>query len=133
MQVSKAEDGSEQVTVALAKADLEKLPAIEKPAETATTEQPIAPTAPATGEEPATTGSVTEAPPPPYEAASQDVAASELIGAPVYGPDDASIGEISDVLFDKTGNIEAAVVDVGGFLGMGEKPVGLGVRCAQGP
>jgi sporulation protein YlmC with PRC-barrel domain len=126
LQVSKAEDGSEQVTVAMSKADLEKLPAIEKPAETATTEQPVAPTAPATGEEPATTGSVaTEAPLPPYEAATQEVAASQLIGASVYGSDDASIGEISDVLFDKTGNIEAAVVDVGGFLGIGEKPVGV--------
>jgi len=58
-----------------------------------------------------TTGSV-----PP----SQDMAASSLIGTTVYGSDDSSIGEVGDIVFDKKGDINAIIVDVGGFLGIGE-------------
>ncbi len=50
---------------------------------------------------------------------------SKLIGASVYGQDNASIGEISDVLIAKDGNIQAVVVGVGGFLGVGSKDVAL--------
>lgn len=50
---------------------------------------------------------------------------SKLIGAEVYGPDDKSIGEINDVIFADNGQIKAAVVGVGGFLGVGEKDVAL--------
>jgi sporulation protein YlmC with PRC-barrel domain len=127
LQISKAEDGSEQVTVAMSKEELEQLPAVEMPAETAAVEQPIAPdaTAPAAGDEPATTGSVA-VPPASYEAITQEIAASELMGATVYGPDESSVGEISDVVFNATGDIQGAVIDVGGFLGIGEKPVAVG-------
>jgi sporulation protein YlmC with PRC-barrel domain len=127
LQISKAEDGAEQVTVAMSKEELEQLPAVEMPAETAAVEQPSAPdaTAPAAGDEPATTGSVA-APPANYEAITQDIAASKLMGATVYGPDESSVGEISDVVFNATGDIQAAVIDVGGFLGIGEKPVAVG-------
>lgn len=50
---------------------------------------------------------------------------SKLIGASVYGPENASIGEISDVLIASDGKIQAVVVGVGGFLGAGEKDVAL--------
>ncbi len=50
---------------------------------------------------------------------------TKLIGASVYGPDNASIGEISDVLIAGDGKIQAVVVGVGGFLGVGEKDVAL--------
>jgi len=68
---------------------------------------------------------------------SQEVPASELMGATVYGSDNQSIGEIGDILFSKEGTIDAVVVDVGGFLGIGEKPVAvrfdsLNVREDQG-
>jgi len=126
LQITKAEDGSEQVTVAMSKEELEQLPAIELPADTAAVQEPVAPdaTAPA-GQEPTTTGSVAQ-PATNYEAITQEIAASELMGATVYGPDESSVGEISDVVFNKTGDIEAAVIDVGGFLGIGEKPVAVG-------
>jgi hypothetical protein len=39
----------------------------------------------------------------------------------VYDPADAKIGEISDVLVGQDGKIEAFIVSVGGFLGLGEK------------
>jgi hypothetical protein len=50
---------------------------------------------------------------------------SKLVGASVRGPDNQSIGQISDLLVDQNGNINAVVVGVGGFLGLGEKDVAI--------
>lgn len=50
---------------------------------------------------------------------------SKLIGATVYGPDNASIGSINDVLIANDGSVNAAVIGVGGFLGVGEKDVAI--------
>lgn len=58
-------------------------------------------------------------------AASDDLQAEELTGASAYDINDKHIGEVSDLLLTDDGKIEAAVVDVGGFLGIGEKPVQL--------
>jgi sporulation protein YlmC with PRC-barrel domain len=43
----------------------------------------------------------------------------------VYDPSDTKIGEISDVLLGKDGKVEAFIVSVGGFLGLGEKDVAV--------
>jgi sporulation protein YlmC with PRC-barrel domain len=43
----------------------------------------------------------------------------------VYDPSNAKIGEIADVLVGKDGKIEAFIVSVGGFLGIGEKDVAV--------
>ena len=51
--------------------------------------------------------------------------ASKFRGTDVVGADNQKIGAVSDILFDKTGKIEAYVVSVGGFLGMGSKEVAL--------
>jgi len=50
---------------------------------------------------------------------------SKLIGSNVYGPDNKSIGEINDVIVASNGQIQAAVIGVGGFLGVGEKNVAV--------
>jgi hypothetical protein len=50
---------------------------------------------------------------------------SDFVGKDVYGPDREKVGTISDLLFEKSGRIAAAVVGVGGFLGMGEKEVAV--------
>jgi len=50
---------------------------------------------------------------------------SKLIGSNVYGPDNKSIGEINDVIVASNGQIKAAVIGVGGFLGVGEKDVAV--------
>ena len=50
---------------------------------------------------------------------------SKLIGATVYGSDNASIGEVSDVIIANDGKISAVVIGVGGFLGVGEKNVAI--------
>jgi sporulation protein YlmC with PRC-barrel domain len=54
-----------------------------------------------------------------------DWRSSKLIGATVYGPDNASIGNVNDVLFDNNGKLRAVVIGVGGFLGVGEKDVAV--------
>jgi sporulation protein YlmC with PRC-barrel domain len=43
----------------------------------------------------------------------------------VYDPNQTKIGEIMDVLVNPSGQIEAAIVGVGGFLGAGEKDVAV--------
>jgi sporulation protein YlmC with PRC-barrel domain len=48
-----------------------------------------------------------------------DWRASKLVGLSVYNDNNESIGSINDLLTDKSGNIKAAVIGVGGFLGMG--------------
>jgi PRC-barrel domain len=52
--------------------------------------------------------------------------ASKFKGTDVLGPDNQKVGDVSDILFDKDGTkIDAYVISVGGFLGMGSKHVAL--------
>ena len=53
------------------------------------------------------------------------VSASDLLGTTVLDAKDESIGEVGDVIVSENGDVEAYIVDVGGFLGIGEKPVAL--------
>jgi sporulation protein YlmC with PRC-barrel domain len=43
----------------------------------------------------------------------------------VYDVKDEKIGDINDVLMDKSGKVEAVILGVGGFLGLGEKNVAV--------
>ena len=43
----------------------------------------------------------------------------------VYDPNNNKIGQISDVLVDKSGKISTLIIGVGGFLGAGEKDVAV--------
>jgi sporulation protein YlmC with PRC-barrel domain len=61
------------------------------------------------------------------EVESGSVSAEQLLGATVYSSDEQSIGEVGDVrLAADGGEVDAMIVDVGGFLGIGEKPVAIG-------
>ena len=51
----------------------------------------------------------------------------ELDGAPVYDPAGERIGELDDILMGSDGSSMAASLDVGGFLGIGEKDVAIPV------
>jgi sporulation protein YlmC with PRC-barrel domain len=51
--------------------------------------------------------------------------ADKMIGMKVYNPDGQEVGKVKDVLFDPNGNIKGVVLNVGGVLGIGAKPVGL--------
>ncbi|TCM55863.1 MULTISPECIES: PRC-barrel domain-containing protein [unclassified Rhizobium] len=59
------------------------------------------------------------------EQGADQIAASTYLGQSVYNSSDESIGEINDVIFSKDGSVEAAVIGVGGFLGIGEKNVAV--------
>ncbi|WP_170263489.1 PRC-barrel domain-containing protein [Blastochloris sulfoviridis] len=57
--------------------------------------------------------------------------ASELMEANIYGADGATIGDIKDVVVDTSGQIQAVVFGVGGFLGVGEKNVAVPLTALQ--
>jgi hypothetical protein len=52
--------------------------------------------------------------------------AEELRGIGVYGINDEQIGTIGDIITNPDLSFDAVIVDVGGFLGLGAKPVAVG-------
>src|SRR5207253_3865394 len=50
---------------------------------------------------------------------------SKVVGLSVYNDSNESLGSINDLLADKSGNIKAVVIGVGGFLGVGEHLVAV--------
>ena len=51
--------------------------------------------------------------------------AADLRGIGVYGINDQQIGTIGDIIVNPDGSFDAVIVDVGGFLGLGAKPVAV--------
>jgi sporulation protein YlmC with PRC-barrel domain len=49
--------------------------------------------------------------------------ASKLIGVNVYNDQNEKLGDISEIVIDKTGKIAGLVIGVGGFLGMGQHDI----------
>jgi sporulation protein YlmC with PRC-barrel domain len=56
-----------------------------------------------------------------------NIRSEELVGTTVYGANDENVGEIGDVVLSQDGKVDAIIIDVGGFLGMGEKEVAVGM------
>ena len=54
-----------------------------------------------------------------------DWRASKVVGLNVYNEKNENVGSINDLLMDKSGAIKAAVISVGGFLGMGARLVAV--------
>ena len=57
--------------------------------------------------------------------ASAELTADVLDGATIYGPGDEKIGSVSHI--HGSGPSAQVVIDVGGFLGIGAKPVAVAV------
>ena len=94
----------------------------------AATEPAAPPAAPAPAEKMATPPVTTVAPTTPKFVDAQaggQMLSSDLIGTDVVTATDEKLGDISDILFEKDGQAVAAVIDVGGFLGIGAKPVAV--------
>ncbi len=51
--------------------------------------------------------------------------AGAFLGRPVQNASGEVVGDIKDLVFDRKGHISAVVIGVGGFLGIGEKSVGI--------
>ena len=54
---------------------------------------------------------------------SDELTQANLDGAAIYGPDDSKIGSVAHL--HGSGVAAQVIVDVGGFLGIGAKPVAL--------
>jgi hypothetical protein len=48
-----------------------------------------------------------------------------ILGRPVLGADDENMGRIVDVIVDRDGRVRAAVIDFGGFLGVGSRKIAV--------
>ncbi|MBL8593406.1 MAG: PRC-barrel domain-containing protein [Devosia sp.] len=140
-----AEDGSERFVLPTTKEALETAPSFE------TTDEGAAPaadanapaTAPADNAAPAdqpadamapaaeTAPAATPAAGPIDRATLTDapLTAEELIGTNAYGPGDEHLGAIGDVILGADGKaVNAVIIDFGGFLGIGTKPVAVAIE-----
>lgn len=59
---------------------------------------------------------------------ARGIRASELVDKDVYNDRNQKIGAIDDFIVSKDGKLSVAVVDVGGFLGMGEHRIAIPVN-----
>jgi PRC-barrel domain len=59
------------------------------------------------------------------EQKTDDILASTIIGQPAVNSQDEGVGNINDLVTDRSGKILAALIGVGGFLGIGEKDVAV--------
>ncbi|HLT91108.1 MAG TPA: PRC-barrel domain-containing protein [Woeseiaceae bacterium] len=68
-------------------------------------------------------------------ASLESMSADQLVGKPIVSQEGEEIGDIQEIVTDPTSNQKFAVVDVGGFLGVGQKSVVIGLdelRMASG-
>ena len=66
-----------------------------------------------------------EPPTVPQSQLHGDWRTSKVVGLNVYNDNNENVGSINELLMDKSGNIKAAVLSVGGFLGMGARYVAV--------
>jgi hypothetical protein len=64
-----------------------------------------------------------EAPPPPSVTIIDAGEAHGVLGRDVRSATDEDMGRIVDVIVDRTGTVRAAVIDFGGFLGVGSRKI----------
>lgn len=79
------------------------------------------------------------------EAAGPSISASNVIGARIYVSEVAvdadayngvqegwnDIGEVNDIILGRDGTVDAVLVDIGGFLGMGERQVAVDMAALK--
>ena len=80
-----------------------------------------------------TTSTTTEAIQFTSTATDSEMPLSELKGTNVRNAAGEKLGDINDVLIDISGKPSVIIVGVGGFLGLGEKDVGVPVRSISSP
>lgn len=64
-----------------------------------------------------------EPPPPPSVTIIGAMEAHGVLGRDVRSPTDQDMGRIVDVIVDRAGVVRAAVIDFGGFLGVGSRKI----------
>ena len=106
----------------------------QTPTPPASTQTPAAPSAQVPAAAPSTTTAKAEDSKPGFlaeQGKDQWLASKNLIGAKVGGPNNATVGSINDLLIEKSGNVVAAVIGVGGFLGIGSKNVAVPFKSLE--
>jgi len=73
----------------------------------------------------ATTDRANTAPSASSSSFQGDWRASKVVGLSVYNENNENIGSINDLVMDKDGKIQAVVIGVGGFLGVGSHLVAI--------
>jgi hypothetical protein len=73
--------------------------------------------------EPAPPAATKEAVPPPSVTVIAPREAHGVLGRDVRSPTDEDMGHIVDIIVDRTGTVRAAVIDFGGFLGVGSRKI----------
>ena len=66
-----------------------------------------------------------EAVPPPSVTIIGAADAHGVLGRDVRSPTDENMGRIVDVIVDRSGSVRAAVIDFGGFLGVGSRKIAV--------
>ncbi len=54
-----------------------------------------------------------------------------ILGREIYSPKGEDMGKIVDVLVDHTGQVRAAIIDFGGFLGVGTRKIAVDWRAIR--
>jgi sporulation protein YlmC with PRC-barrel domain len=65
------------------------------------------------------------------QAEAAEITADNLLGANVYDVNDENIGSVNDVVMGPEGQAQYAVIDIGGFLGLGTHTVAIGFEELQ--
>jgi hypothetical protein len=99
----------------------------DRPAATpgTTTQEKLPPSSPSTATTPSGTNMTW------YSHQAGEMRASKLIGTAVKNPAGETIGDINEIVLGKDGNAAAAVLGVGGFLGIGEREVAVDFKSLQ--
>lgn len=58
---------------------------------------------------------------------TKELTSETLTGARVYGPKDEDVGEVDKLVLNSDGSVKQLVLDIGGFLGMGEHRIAVGL------
>lgn len=66
-----------------------------------------------------------------YSIQADDMRASRLMGSTVRNNAGESVGDVNEIVIDKSGKVAAVIVGVGGFLGIGEREVALSYSQIQ--
>jgi hypothetical protein len=56
-----------------------------------------------------------------------------ILGREVRSPTDQNMGRIVDVIVDRSGQVRAAIIDFGGFLGVGSRKIAVDWNALQFP
>ena len=90
--------------------------------------------APAAGAPNPSSSAAVPKPPPPAPPNLEPLAAhadTGILGKKIMGPDGKDLGLVVDVLVDEEGRAQAAIIDFGGFLGVGSRKIAVDWRLLK--